>query len=213
MREAWAFSSRRRNSGGRARSDFATHAMSRFCPRPAATSPAKKGHLTSPVPTLSPWAPKSRPPFSVASCRTNGCRRHRPLTMPGRLFVTVPRKPKLSRRHTLSSLVLSCLSTIPLPTAALQRNPAADLLPHVDAARLIGQRYLQFAPEERSETRLREAVFGAPHSGQAASTTERLRQLIDERRRHDFATGNTVILDGWLLARTEARLCALATLT
>jgi hypothetical protein len=35
---------------------------------------------------------------------------------------------------------------------------------------------------------------------------------LADRRRHDFAAGDTVIIGGWILARTEARLCALATL-
>ncbi len=37
-----------------------------------------------------------------------------------------------------------------------------------------------------------------------------LRETVAARVRDDFATARVVNVDGWLLARTEARLCALA---
>jgi hypothetical protein len=33
------------------------------------------------------------------------------------------------------------------------------------------------------------------------------------RCRQDFARGDTVLIDGWVLARTECRLCALVALS
>ena len=33
------------------------------------------------------------------------------------------------------------------------------------------------------------------------------------RQNDDFASGRTVVLNGWVLSRTECRLCALAVLT
>jgi len=32
---------------------------------------------------------------------------------------------------------------------------------------------------------------------------------LEESIKNDFETGNTVIVDGWILSRTEARQCAL----
>jgi hypothetical protein len=87
------------------------------------------------------------------------------------------------------------------------------LLPHRDAARRIGWRYLAVAPEERSTPLLRRLLFDGADVDVGPEVLAHLRRLIDMKRRHDFSTGNTVIFDGWLLARTEARLCALATLT
>jgi hypothetical protein len=119
----------------------------------------------------------------------------------------------IPRRDVLSSLALSLLATS-WPSAAFSgRDAASELLPHADAARLIGERYLVLVPEERSARRLHHALFGNTDTGDAKhQTLAHLRELIDTRRRHDFTVGNTVILDGWLLARTEARLCALSVL-
>jgi hypothetical protein len=119
----------------------------------------------------------------------------------------------IPRRDVLSSLALSLLATS-WPSAAFSgRDAASELLPHADAARLIGERYLVLVPEERSARRLHHALFGNTDTGDTKhQTLARLRELIDTRRRHDFTVGNTVILDGWLLARTEARLCALSVL-
>jgi hypothetical protein len=36
-----------------------------------------------------------------------------------------------------------------------------------------------------------------------------LLQRLDAQVRDDFASGTTIALDGWVLSRTEARLCAL----
>jgi hypothetical protein len=40
----------------------------------------------------------------------------------------------------------------------------------------------------------------------------RIRDQLDQLVLADFARGDTVLLDGWLLARTEARQCALCSL-
>ena len=36
---------------------------------------------------------------------------------------------------------------------------------------------------------------------------------LEEKIRKDFETGNTVIVDGWILSKTEARQCALFSIT
>jgi hypothetical protein len=59
---------------------------------------------------------------------------------------------------------------------------------------------------------LRRILFDGADVDGGPQMLAHLRRLIDMKRRHDFSIGNTVTVDGWLLARTEARLCALATL-
>jgi hypothetical protein len=119
------------------------------------------------------------------------------------------------RRNIVLSLITALLPSPLAAAVAPRQDPVADLLPHAPAARMIGERYLATAPEERSASRLAAALFGSmpPKTRADAGALSRLRQAVDARRRHDFACGDTVILDGWLLARTEARLCALAALT
>jgi hypothetical protein len=118
----------------------------------------------------------------------------------------------IQRRHVVLSLAPSLVATSALSFSPSGASPASRLLPHRDAARLIGWRYLAAAPEERSTTRLRRILFDGADVDGGPEMLAHLRRLIDMKRRHDFSIGNTVIVDGWLLARTEARLCALATL-
>ncbi len=76
------------------------------------------------------------------------------------------------------------------------------------AARAVGARYLAHYPGERQAGLLREALFanGLPTDPAA------LRRHIAALCRRDFAAGETVVVDGWILARSEARACALVSL-
>jgi len=68
----------------------------------------------------------------------------------------------------------------------------------------IGARYLKEAPTEGEEDLLADLLSegrkGPPDS---------LAQLLLERIRADYENNDTLILEGWLLSRTEARQCAL----
>jgi hypothetical protein len=79
-----------------------------------------------------------------------------------------------------------------------------------ESARVIGRAYLRQAPEEADSARLVALI----HPGDCSSLGDaELRRAVIARQRADFGSGRTVLLDGWLLSRTEARLCALAALT
>lgn len=78
-----------------------------------------------------------------------------------------------------------------------------QLLPNAASAAVIGRAYLDRYEEEASprvlERSIRESLGKqSPDAG-----------VLLQRIRRDFDTGDTVRLDGWLLSRTEARLCAL----
>jgi hypothetical protein len=85
-----------------------------------------------------------------------------------------------------------------------------SLLLDVEGAREIGLVYLSKVPEERDPDALgaliTEGINWPVLSGGDA------RQLLDARIRRDFASEEVVRLHGWILSRTEARLCALAAL-
>jgi hypothetical protein len=68
----------------------------------------------------------------------------------------------------------------------------------------IGALYRNLTPGERTEEAL-VAVLFPKAAGSTASTVEWVR----ERIRDDFREGDLVMLDGWMLSRTEARQCAL----
>lgn len=68
----------------------------------------------------------------------------------------------------------------------------------------IGKEYRMLVREEDDRSRL-ENLLG----GNDTANIEKLKKSISQ----DFSTGNTVQLDGWILAITEARQCALFSLT
>jgi hypothetical protein len=128
----------------------------------------------------------------------------------------------LSRRHILAAIgAAGALETargwaaarVGTPDPAVER--LVGLFKHRDSARAIGAAYLALHPAEANTDHLVEVITHPPedplliaHAGDAE-----LRAWVRRRQAHDFATGNIVKLDGWLLSATEARLCALAALT
>ena len=76
------------------------------------------------------------------------------------------------------------------------------------SARAIGRSYLALAaPEEQRVAGLLRALFSAP-----ARDARALERQVTAAVRQDFAAGRVVMIGGWMLCRTEARLCALAAL-
>jgi hypothetical protein len=82
------------------------------------------------------------------------------------------------------------------------------------SARSIGTAYLQTAPHEAESERLL-ALLCPGADAQCdlmQASTEELRSHFRRQRREDFARGQTVLVRGWVLSETEARLCALTCL-
>ncbi len=128
---------------------------------------------------------------------------------------------RYTRRFVL--LCLGCASGLSLmPRRAAARAPGDCLdelvaglraLVHDSAAaRRLGRLYLRQVPAEDDPhilARLTVASMGATDADAKALDRASLRRRLDARVRRDFASGTTVQLDGWVLSRTEARLCAL----
>jgi len=78
-----------------------------------------------------------------------------------------------------------------------------------DRVRQLGAHYRAATPNENSADALRAAISNGHHV--------RIPLLgigsLDDQVRDDFASGRTVLLDGWVLAVTEARQAALFSLT
>jgi hypothetical protein len=84
----------------------------------------------------------------------------------------------------------------------------------VDArrARALGRSYrAQFPKEARPAvlTGLLCSSLGLGAQGIAAPDSDALLSRLDARVREEFGRGDTVQVNGWVLARTEARLCGL----
>lgn len=76
--------------------------------------------------------------------------------------------------------------------------------------RRLGRSYLEATPEERDGPTLLARLSlrdGIPHF-EGRPRQEATWRALKARRDQEFAAGDTVVVDGWLLARTEARLCA-----
>lgn len=127
----------------------------------------------------------------------------------------------VARRDMLLALAGGALLAAVAPRAARPRIAAetrgvfpATLFRHPDSARRIGRAYLAERPAEADADRLRmliaQDVPGLVHAGIAPAA---LRRAVAARQHRDFAERRTVLVRGWLLSQTEARLCALATLT
>jgi hypothetical protein len=77
--------------------------------------------------------------------------------------------------------------------------------------REIGMDYRLQTPAETDGDKLEELLTtdfaGKPVS--SSSDNLYIQTLINQKIKHDFETGNTVVVRGWILAVTEARQCAL----
>ncbi|MBW2421258.1 MAG: hypothetical protein JRH19_22135 [Deltaproteobacteria bacterium] len=91
-----------------------------------------------------------------------------------------------------------------------------DGVAHPDSTRAVGWAYLRRHPEEADEQRLIEALVGEDSELRAALQAQhpkRVRSRLRRRHRDDFGAQRTVVLEGWVLSRTETRLAALAALS
>jgi len=79
-------------------------------------------------------------------------------------------------------------------------------------ARAIGIRYLSLYPE-RADRDLLLGVLGPDIVALAGTDDLALVSHLNALRRQDFIDGKTVIVNNWILSRTEASLCALVALS
>lgn len=94
-------------------------------------------------------------------------------------------------------------------------DPLVKLYAHdLQAARTIGRCYLRKTQNEANADLLAEMIVkGDPTLRRRfhALSTDQLIKILRKRIGRDFESDNIVHVDGWVLSRTEARLCALCT--
>jgi hypothetical protein len=130
-------------------------------------------------------------------------------------------RPILSRRTFLALAGAFCLAS-PFATSrgpiarwfrpATRRAEWRHALADVEGAHVIGEAYLDAVPEEADVTLMLELLEASLGVQADSPPRAALRARLQDRIRHDFERDETIQLDGWILARTEARLCALAAL-
>lgn len=74
--------------------------------------------------------------------------------------------------------------------------------------REIGNLYREKFSDENSERKLIELLF----NDDSTDLTKNI-EILNNQITKDYKTGNTIMMDGWVLSRTEARQCALFSLT
>lgn len=117
------------------------------------------------------------------------------------------------RRHLLAMLPVAPAILYAGPEArAAGPSPLASLVAGRPAARRLGRAYLGVAAERcprAIDRALRARLAATGHDDTLDGLGRAVRSAISE----DFAASRTVLVDGWLLAETECRLCALSALT
>ena len=79
----------------------------------------------------------------------------------------------------------------------------------------LGESYrTTFLDENTAEKLMDKLLLDAEDNVIAQHTDEAtLKKLLDEKVNSDFEKGDTIVLSGWVLSKTEARQCALYSLT
>jgi len=80
--------------------------------------------------------------------------------------------------------------------------------------REIGEAYGKTYPAEYSINDLEKLLIKTENgkSITGSETSEEIRSTLNAEVKNDFQTGDTLVLNGWILSKTEARQCALFTL-
>jgi hypothetical protein len=84
----------------------------------------------------------------------------------------------------------------------------SNILTDESGARLIGKAYLAAYPDERDRRLILKELIGPTKLRGPGD----LRRRIAQRRQQDFIQGAVVVVDGWILAKSEARAAALTVL-
>ena len=118
------------------------------------------------------------------------------------------------RTFIQTSVSLLAMSVATRLSAVTQAYTHPELLSFLGDRRYIHQLGLAYQsrfPEEANVASLTRILQDSLNQLPVKSTTE-LQDRLNSLIMADFARGDTVLLDGWVLARTEARQCTLCSL-
>jgi hypothetical protein len=102
----------------------------------------------------------------------------------------------------------ACIASGDHTDAAVDRPQLLAML-GPERVRQLGSHYRASRPSENSADSLRAALS----EGHGLRIPFNKSGSLDDQIRDDFAAGRTVVVDGWVLSVTEARQCALFSLT
>ena len=124
------------------------------------------------------------------------------------------------RREFLLRALAACGTPFLMPLAAVEglQKPQAGTAAagyfggSTDAARAIGEAYVRQLGLDTSAESIRKASLGALEVIERASSQQNAISALGFAVRRDFQQGRSVQLEGWIVSRTEAQLCALTLL-
>lgn len=126
----------------------------------------------------------------------------------------------MRRRHfiTLSTLTafavgapfLNCSQVDPALDKILAMPQTLSEVQDQNMIKAIGKAYGAAYPDEYSVKKLERKLAGNDLS--SATSPKEIFAALSKNVRADFDSGNTIILEGWVLSLTEARQCALFSL-
>lgn len=125
--------------------------------------------------------------------------------------------PRTSRRRLLGAGVCVAAEAVVPRSATAALDPAlrlVDALDHRSSAEAVGRIVLESDPGATVPSLVAELTLATGRSLDALMELDRdaLRDVLRDAREADFRAVRIVRVDGWILARTEARLAALAVL-
>jgi hypothetical protein len=124
------------------------------------------------------------------------------------------------RREFLLRALAACGTPFLMPLASVEglQKPQAGTAAagyfggRTDAARAIGEAYVRQLGLDTSAESIRQASLGALEVIERASSQQSAIKALGLAVRRDFEQGRSVQLEGWIVSRTEAELCALTLL-
>ena len=127
----------------------------------------------------------------------------------------------IPRRDFLCQALAACGSALVAPGLAHGQATASDRAvrssvgyfgDRADAVRAIGEAYLRQLGRDSNRESILAAARGALESINRARDERSAIQMLVRAVREDFERGRAVQLEGWILSRTEAEICALTLL-
>ena len=130
------------------------------------------------------------------------------------------------RRRTFVTLTAAATVALYLPeldcrpkasrfTRIISQPGALEHICDVQSIRQIGDAYQKQASNEASESELTRLLATDTNGSKITESSDStsIASYLDKRVRDDFKQDKTVVVDGWVLSLTEARQCALFSLT
>lgn len=122
-------------------------------------------------------------------------------------FATHPSALPRRRKFLLGAAMAALAAAWPWSPASAARPIPLPLDPA--SARAIGRRYLDLAPGEADRSHLLKLLHLPDPRLQAWPKRDDLVRHLGALRDREFFSGDSVLIDGWVLSRSEARICAL----